>query len=174
MPAGKIPLLYTDGTGTFTIDGVVVKGHTQFTLTLNEDLAPRTATTTSPTTSRSATRRSRSASRPQFDADGLAQFNKLAYGTATPAADTAPLTRLPGDRLLQFYLKARDSAGALNGDEFKLTIPASSGRCPDAPTRLPRRRRRARARRGAPRKVRRQPAVDDRRLNDAAAFTVGT
>lgn len=132
MPT-KAPFLYTDGTGTFTLDGVVHSGHSQFTLTINEDLSPIYADDVlaldvvpgNPTVTIGAT--------VFLDANGYAAWNKQIYGTATPADLAKPIKSLPALGSYSFYLKARDNAGALNGDEFKLTIPGVQWQVPEKP-----------------------------------------
>jgi hypothetical protein len=173
MPAGK-PMLYTDGTGTFTIDGVVFKGHSQFTLTLNEDLSVEYGDDNKPYDFSIGNPQIALGVTAKFDSDGLAQYNKLAYGSATPAADTAPLTRLPALGSYSFYLKARDSAGALTGDEFKLTMAGVKWTLPDAPDPAPAGGSTELALGGAARKVGTNPlwAIDVN--NDDTAYTVGT
>ena len=39
LPTDKV-LLYTDGTGTFTVDGIVYPAHSQFTFVADEDMSP--------------------------------------------------------------------------------------------------------------------------------------
>jgi hypothetical protein len=132
MPADA-SFLYTDGTARFKIDGTAFRGHSAFTLVINKDLQPVysdaetvydlalgnvgvTVTVTN-----------------WFDADGHAQFNKLVYGTATPAAGAKPLRGLPALGSYGFDLRARDAAGAANGDKFVLTIAGVRWQIPDAP-----------------------------------------
>jgi hypothetical protein len=85
------PYLYTEATGTFTIDGSVVKGHSSFALVINDNIAPWFGDDVLPY---------------DFvygqgsigvegitllvDAAGLAMYNKIVYGTATPTAGAVP------------------------------------------------------------------------------------
>jgi hypothetical protein len=109
MPA-KIPFLYTDGTGTFTIDGRRSQGHSQFTLTLNDDIGPAYGddnmiydfTIGDPSIALGhddAVRRRRP--RPVQQA-GLRHRD-------AERRPTAPLKRLPALGSYAFYLKARDA-----------------------------------------------------------------
>jgi hypothetical protein len=68
-----------------------------------------------------------------MDALALAEFNKIVYGTAAPVAGTKPLKTVPALGSYLFDLKQRDSAGALNGREFKANIPGVKWAVPDAP-----------------------------------------
>lgn len=134
MPEDKA-LLYTDGTGAFTIDTVVFSGHSQFTLVddsalepvYGDDIVPNELVQGTPSATLGVT--------VLMDANALAQYNKMVYGTAAPVAGTKPLKTIPALGSYSAYLKQRDSAGALNGREFKLTFPASSIKwaVPDAP-----------------------------------------
>lgn len=128
------PFIYTDGSGAFTIDGNVHRGHSQFTLVLNEDLQPvygddvtvhdlvvGNATVTIACTI-------------YMDADGNAQFNRMAYGVAAPPPGTKPIKTVPALGAYGFLLKAREAAtGDLTGDEFGLDIPGVKWTLPEAP-----------------------------------------
>jgi hypothetical protein len=132
LPADKA-FLYTDGQGTFTIDGVVFPGQSQFTLVIDDawepvygdDIVPFDLVQGQPVVTIGVT--------VLFDANALAQFNKLAYGTAAPAAGTKPLKRIPALGAYAFDLLQKDQAGAVTGREFKLTIPGVKWTLPDAP-----------------------------------------
>lgn len=139
----KPPFLYTDGTGTFTIDGVVFKGQTQFTIVIDDDLSPvfgddilpydfvngRPVVTLGVT----------------FVFDGteaLGEYNKLVYGSASPAGGTKPLKTIPAYGSYGFTLTRRDNAGVSTGDKFqwtatntvKWTVPDAPGPAPDGGT----------------------------------------
>ena len=173
MPTGK-PMLYTDGTGTFTLDTVVVKGHSQFTLTLNDDITPIYGDDNKPYDFSIGNPTITLGVTLYFDADGLAQFNKLAYGSATPAADTPPLTRLPSLGAYSFYLKSKDAAGAFDGNEVKLTMPGVKWTLPDAPDPSPGGGTAEIALAGAARKVGSNALWTIDVSNDDALYTVGT
>lgn len=136
-PAAALPtkatFLYTDGTGRFTIDGTTFRGHSAFTLVINKDLQPAysddvtvydiaigNATITISVTL-------------FFDSNGLAQWNKLVYGTTTPAAAAKPLHTIPALGSYAFDLRARDAAGAVTGDKFVMSVGSVKWAVPDKP-----------------------------------------
>lgn len=134
MPVDKA-LLYTDGTGTFTIDGTVFPGHSQFTLVIDEALEPVYGDDIVPFELVQGTPIVTIACTILMDSAALAQYNTMVYGTAAPAAGVKPIKALPALGSYSFWLKQRNAAGALNGREFKLTFPAQSIKWtpPDAP-----------------------------------------
>jgi hypothetical protein len=171
MPT-KSTFLYTDGTGRFTIDGTVIRGHSAFTVVVNKDLQPvysddtvvQDLTIGNATITVSVTL--------YFDQDGRAQWNKLIYGTAAPAVGAKPAHYVTGYGSYLFDLRARDNAGVANGDKFVLTLGRVKWAIPDAPD--------PNADGGAPeitlagtmRKQVGQPAYQVDIDCDAAAFTV--
>lgn len=132
MPV-EVPFLYTDGAARFKIDDLVFRGASAFTFTANEDLQPvySDAETIhdfapgSPAVGISVTC--------YLDADALAQYYKLVYGTTAPAADAKPLKGLPALGGYDFDLRARDAAGAVNGDACRLSIPNVKWAVPELP-----------------------------------------
>ena len=97
-PVGEVakPFLYTDAVGTFTIDGTVFTAQTQFSVTCEAGLAPyqgdaikfadmiagaANITMEGPTI--------------LLDTDGVAQYNKIIYGTPTPTTGQKPSTTAP-------------------------------------------------------------------------------
>lgn len=132
LPTGQA-FLYTDGTGTFTIDGVVIRGHSSFTFVIDEDLGTGYGDDVVVHDFARGTPAVTIGVNLQMDADAQARYNALVYGSATPAADTKPIRRIPALGSYAFDLKQRDSAGALNGKEFKLTIPGVKWAIPDRP-----------------------------------------
>lgn len=171
MPT-KASFLYTDGTSRFTIDGTTFRGHSQFTLTINKDLQPvygddvtvydlaiGTATVTIGVSL-------------YFDTAGRAQFNKLVYGTTTPATGAKPIKNVGALGAYAFDLRARDAAGAVNGDTFVLTMAGVKWAVPDAPDPNADGGAGELALAGAMRKVAGQPAFQVDINNDAVAYTV--
>ena len=132
LPTDK-PFLYTDGSGAFTIDGTVFTGQTTFNLTIDDawspvfgdDVTPFELVQGQPTVTFSC--------EVYFDSTAAAEVNTLVYGTASPTAGTKPIKRIPAYGSYSFYLQQRDSAGALNGREFKLTLPSVKWTAPDYP-----------------------------------------
>jgi hypothetical protein len=132
MPTDKV-LLYTDGTGTFTVDGTVYPAHSQFTFVADEDMSPAFGDDTSPHELVQGTPTATIGVTLLFDAPVLALWNTHVYGSASPAAGTKPRKSIPGVGSYSFNLKQRDSAGALNGRELKITLPQVRWALPDAP-----------------------------------------
>lgn len=130
----KRPFIYTEGTGTFTIDTLVQRGHSQFTLTSNADLSVVYGDDTTGYAVVSGNPRVTLGCTIYMDADGLAQYNRLVYGTATPAAGTKPLKTIPALGSYGFTLGAlTPSTGVANGDIYKLTVPGVKWAIPPAP-----------------------------------------
>jgi hypothetical protein len=132
LPSDR-PFLYTDGTGAFTIDGTVFRGHSQFTLVIDDawttvysddttafDLVQGNPTVTIGVTTFA-------------DGVALAELNTLIYGSATPAAGTKPLKVIPALGSYAFDLRHRDSTGAFTGRRFVLTIPGVKWTAPPYP-----------------------------------------
>jgi hypothetical protein len=136
MPTDKA-LLYTDGTGTFTTDGVALPGQSQFTLVIDEDLSPVYGDDVNPFDLVQGNAVVTIGVTLLFDSAALARWNNLVYGTATPTAGTKPRKSLPGIGSYAFSLAQRDSAGAVNGRKFDLTIPGVKWAIPDAPNPAP-------------------------------------
>lgn len=133
MPA-TIPFLYTDGSGTYTVDTVAFTGQSQFTAVFNDDLQPvygddvtiydlavgDAVVTVAPTL--------------YMDAATLALWNTTVYGTAAPTNGTKPKHVGVPIGSYGFYLKARNqSTGALSGDEFKFDAANMKWTVPNAP-----------------------------------------
>lgn len=99
MPAQQ-PFLYTDGEAAFTIDGVVMRGASQFAIVIDDALAPyygdgRVPKDVTPGNAQVTLE----AITMVLDADSIAQYNKIVYGTATPAAGDKPRGALAHDEL---------------------------------------------------------------------------
>lgn len=132
MPTNT-PILFSDAVGTWTFDTVVVKGHTSFTFVIDEDFGTNYGddvvvhdfNTGSPAVTIGVN--------VLMDTDALARYNVLVYGTASPTAGTKPIRRIPALGSFSVDFLQRDSAGALNGKEFKLTIPGVKWAIPDRP-----------------------------------------
>jgi hypothetical protein len=127
------PFLYTDGTGTFTVDGFVQQGQSQMTMSVTEDRTPVPGDDVVPYDFAVGTPAVTIGVTLVFDAVGLAEYNRLVYGTATPAAGTKPLRNIPALGSYSFDLKQKDNQGNLSGNELKATIPGVKWAVPDAP-----------------------------------------
>jgi len=136
-PAAALPtdkaFLYTEATGTFTIDSVVVQGQSQFTFTVNEDRSPVYGDDAVPYDLAVGQPSVTIGVTVIFDAVGLARYNTLVYGTACPATGAKPIRNIPALGSYSAYFKQKDNTGALTGREFKLTIPGVKWAVPDAP-----------------------------------------
>lgn len=130
----KRPFMHAEGASRFELDDVVTRGHSQFTLTLALDLTPvygddnviydfaigNAAITIGATV--------------QLDAEGIAQYNRGAYGVAAPAADAKPIKRVSAIGKYEFDVRALDpTSGAVNGDKATLVIPGVKWDIPDRP-----------------------------------------
>lgn len=123
-PVGEVakPFLYTDAVGTFTIDGTVFTAQTQFSVTCEAGLAPyqgdaikfedmvagnANITMEGPTI--------------LLDTAGLAQYNTIIYGTASPAAGSKPAVTAPyiGSFSCEFVRGA-----AATRESLKIELPA--------------------------------------------------
>jgi hypothetical protein len=116
------PFLYTDGSGTFTIDGIAFPA---WSPVFADDTVPFDLVQGDPVVTLAATA--------YLDSVALAQWNKIVYGTTTPAAGTKPSKNIAALGSYSFYLKAKDATGAYTGREFKLTIPGVKWTPPAAP-----------------------------------------
>lgn len=137
------PFLFTDAAvnmtpgatvdGSITVDGVTFRGVTQFALTIDDawepvygdDARPYDFVQGNPSVAISTTI--------LCDAAGYQQWNRLVYGTSTPAAGTKPLRGIPALGSWRGILRQRDNAGAFNGRAFDGTIPGVKWAIPDAP-----------------------------------------
>lgn len=132
MPTEKA-LLYTDGTSSFTIDGVAIRGHSAFTFVADEDLSVVYADDVVAHDIVQGNAQATIATTLYFDADGLARWNNLVYGTPTPATGAKPSKRVAPLGSYSFDLVQKDAAGADTGLRFTLTIPGVKWAVPDSP-----------------------------------------
>jgi hypothetical protein len=92
---GTNPFLYTQGQGTFTIDGTVYRGHSAFTITPTDELSPWYGDDVYGHELIEGRGTVQVAATILVDADGLALRNKLIYGTTTPADGDFPAETIP-------------------------------------------------------------------------------
>lgn len=137
------PFLFTDAAvgspagattdGQITVDGTTFRGVTQFSLTIDDawepvygdDARPYDFVQGNPSVAVACTL--------LCDSNGYAQWNRLVYGTASPAAGTKPLRGIPALGSFRGLLRQRDNAGAYNGRAFDATVPGVKWAIPDAP-----------------------------------------
>lgn len=127
------PFLYTDGSGTFTIDGTVFRGQSQFTLILDDaweavfadDTVPHDLVQGNPVVTIGVT--------VFADPTGIGQINKVVYGSTAPATGAKPLKTIAALGSYAFDLRHRDAAGGYTGRRFTLTIPGVKWTAPAYP-----------------------------------------
>ncbi|MBA3688469.1 MAG: hypothetical protein H0W81_06545 [Chloroflexi bacterium] len=128
------PFMYTEATGTFTIDTVVQVCHSQFQFTVSEDRSPYFGDDVLPCDFTVGTPTATIAATITFNANGQTEYNNLVYGTGSPTAGTKPLKTIAAVGSYSAWFKAKTpGTNTLNGNEFKLTIPAVQWAIPDAP-----------------------------------------
>jgi hypothetical protein len=112
------PWLYTEAVGTFNIDGTIFKGHSSFALVINDNMAPWYGddVTAYDVTVGQGTIVVEGITLLVDDA-GLQQYNKITYGSASPATGTKP-TRSVYYGSYTFELK-RGTAGQASDRSFK-------------------------------------------------------
>lgn len=133
LPTELRPFLYTDGTGTYTIDGVAFTEQSQYTLTVNEDknptygddAVPFDMVTGQPSVTIGATLK--------MSAAALAEYYRLVYGTSTPATNAKPARYITGLGSYSYNLNQKDPDGFQNGNRHVLTMPGVKWAVPDAP-----------------------------------------
>jgi hypothetical protein len=133
MPLTKNVLIYTEAVGTFKIDTVTIRGHSQFTITMNKDLQVIFTDDIVPFEVRRGTPAVNIAVTIQADAAGLAQFNKLLYGTATPANNAKPQKRVPGLGAYEFIMTKNDPDTGLHIGGYKFEMAGVRWQLPDFP-----------------------------------------
>lgn len=90
------PLVYTEGKGTFTLDGTVFTGHSQFAVVVDDGLAPVYGDDVVPYELVPGNANIMlDGITMLLDDTALARYNTLVYGTAAPAAGTKPLKSIP-------------------------------------------------------------------------------
>lgn len=119
LPSADLVMLYHEAAGTFKIDTVTIRGHSQFTVVLNQAIAPNFTDDITPFEIQRGAPAATIACTIQADADGLAQWNKYLYGTTTPAAGAKPTRTLPALGSYEFEAKKGAGAGLLGRFKFK-------------------------------------------------------
>lgn len=140
LPAER-PFLYTDVRSTtatsFTIDGVVFNGQTNFSLVIDDAWDVVYGDDTGAFEFVQGTPLVTLAVTAHFDPNAAAELNKLLYGAAAPAAGTKPIKQVAALGSYLFHMKQRDAAGALLAPEFRLSVPGVKWAIPDAPPAAP-------------------------------------
>lgn len=131
LPASTDVMIYTEASGTFKIDTVTIRGHSQFTVVLNQgldlvytdDVIPFEVVRGTPSATIACTI--------QADADGLAQWNKYLYGTTTPTGGALPTKTLPA--LGAYEFKAKKGTGVALTGRLNFTAAGVRWNLPDWP-----------------------------------------
>ncbi len=164
---GTDPILYTEATGTYTVDGVVIPIHSGFSVTIADELtevqgdgtravelAPGRGTVGLEVTLGA------------YNEQAVAQMNKIWYGNATPAAGTKPQSVVPALGTYEFNA-TRGAAEA-----FKVKFFGVRWAPPAAPTGDPGGGAEAMTLSGGGRLVGSNPMVEITVTNSDAAYTV--
>lgn len=114
----NVPFLYTDGAGTFTIDGNVFQGQTQFNITWEQAFNPAYGDSVTPFDMVPGLARVTIAVSVVVDAAGLQQYNRIIYGNPSPSPGTQPLKTIPAMGSWSANLTRA------TGEAFACTIPA--------------------------------------------------
>jgi hypothetical protein len=131
------PFLFTEGTGTFTLgtgtSSTVVSGTQSVTFTTNEDRSPAYGDDVVPYDFAVGTPTVTFGTTFIFDAVGLARWNELIYGTASPATAATPIRGLPSAGSYTYDIKQKSTQGNATGNEVKVTVPSVNWDVPEAP-----------------------------------------
>lgn len=107
------PFLWTEGVGTFKVNGVVLKGSSQFTATWDEGLSPYYGDDVTAVDLVTGNAQITLGTTILVDAEGHAEYNKRIYGTATPAVGAKPLKVPEALGSYSFTLTKKNAAGPL-------------------------------------------------------------
>ena len=135
------PFFYTEAQNTITLgtgaSSTVINGASAVSLTVNEDRSPAYGDDTVPYDFAVGTPSVAVSLTFIFDGVGLARWNELVYGTASPATGATPLRGLPAAGSLTADWKqksnAADGSTFLTGNEVKITLPSLNWDVPPAP-----------------------------------------
>jgi hypothetical protein len=131
------PFIWQEAQGTLTLgtgsSTAVVNGQSAVTMTINEDRSPAYGDDAVPYDFAVGTPTVAVSITMIFDAVGLARWNELVYGTASPAAGALPIRGLPSAGSWTGDWKQKSGAGNLTGNEFKATFPAVNWDVPESP-----------------------------------------
>lgn len=143
MPSDR-PFLFTDLSqvgstpaasidGSLVVDGSTFRGVTQFSLTIDDAWEPIFGDSTTPYDFQQGNAGVQVGATIYFDAAGLAQWNTLVYGTASPTAGTRPIKAVPPLGSFTATVRQRTAAGAHAGREVVATVPGVKWEIPPAP-----------------------------------------
>ena len=119
--------------GSLTMGGVTYRGITQWTFTIDDAWEPIYGDSATPYDFNQGTPTVSVGTTIYADAAGVAKYNLLWYGTATPAAGARPIKSIPSLDSFLGTMRQRDSTGAHAGRELITTVPGVKWAPPDAP-----------------------------------------
>jgi hypothetical protein len=131
MPTAPV-MIYTEGAGSFTVDGTTFTGQTQFQITLNLDLSFVYGDNVTPFDLQRGNVGATVAATMLFDDTMLAKWNLWLYGTSSPTPGTKPSGRIPPVGSYSCNLVKKDSAANTIGT-FNATFPGVQWDLPDSP-----------------------------------------
>jgi hypothetical protein len=105
------PFLYTEGVGTFNIDGTIFEGQSQFSVTWDEGLSPYYGDDVVPVDLVTGNASIGLATTILVDSEGHQKYNSLIYNTAAPASGTKPVRALTALGSYEFTLTRKTAAG---------------------------------------------------------------
>jgi hypothetical protein len=107
------PFLWTEGSGTFAVNGVTLRGSSQFTATWDEGLSPYYGDDVVPVDLITSNANISLGTTILVDSAGQQEYNKRIYGTATPTTGTKPLHTPENLGSYGFTLTKKNAAGVL-------------------------------------------------------------
>lgn len=119
--------------GSLALNGTTFRGVTQYTFTVDDAWTPQYGDNYRPYDLSQGTPTVAVSATLLLDADALALWNTLAYGSSTPAAGTAPLTTPGANGSFAATSRQRSSSGASNGLQCDIAIPSVKWTVPPAP-----------------------------------------
>jgi hypothetical protein len=139
LPTGvdSRPFLFTEGTGTYTlgtgVSTTAVSGTQAVTFTTSEDRSPAYGDDVVPYDFSVGTPTIALSTTLIFDGVGLARWNELIYGTASPATGATPQRGLPSAGSYSYDIKQKSGTGNVTGNEVKVTVPSINWDVPESP-----------------------------------------
>lgn len=136
LPSSPV-LIYTEGHGSYTLDGQVFTGQTQFQFTLNLDLSFVYGDDTIPFDFARGNVGATIGATMLFDDTMLQKWNRWIYNDPNPTSGTKPVKRVPPIGGYSADLQKRDSSGqpyasfAIDVEGVQWEIPDSPGPNPD-------------------------------------------
>lgn len=122
----NLPWIYTEGKGRFKVNTVVMSGHMQFALVIEDALTPVYGDDGVPYEYVPGAAKVRlEGCSVMLDSVGLARYNESMYGTAAPAADAKPLSSLAGVPTGSWEVDfQRNGAGSSALQRLKIEVPS--------------------------------------------------